>query len=464
MNRRTIAGMASVVSMAITLIAATCAEETEEVVYQLVPVSNRDISVSVSAAGSIEPIKTVQVKSKASGEIFAMPVETGDAVRAGDLLVQVDPRIPQATLRQARADIVLAQAQLENAQSRLRRSESLHETESITEQEYEDAKLAVANARASLVRAERSLEDARISAEDTDVRSPINGVVIDKRVEMGTVITSAIQGASGGTVLLQMANLDTVQVRALVDETDVAKLQAGQWATITVDAYPNRPFRGRVLKIEPQAQVQQNVTMFPVLVRIPNGEGLLIPGMSSEVEVSVGDRRGVMAIPNAALRTQRDYGSAAGVLGLDPEALRAQLARTRAEGNRQTPTESRSMAGDPEQNAPDSVRAGRRSMGSEQGMPGDRRRPTDRAQAGPGATTNIDILASDYLVFTMRNGQISLVPVRTGLTDLNYSEILSGLSASDTVLVLSSVPLVSGGQERPRGGGGGRPGGGRPPR
>ncbi|MEJ2237714.1 MAG: efflux RND transporter periplasmic adaptor subunit, partial [Gemmatimonadales bacterium] len=330
MNRRTITRLLSVVSIAMLPYAIACDEEVVESAYRLVPVSERDISVSVSAAGAVEPIRTVEVKSKASGEIFEMRVETGDYVEQGNLLVQIDPRVPQATLRQAMADSVLAQAQLENAQSQLSRSEALHQTESITEQEYDDAKLAVASAEASLVRAQRSLEDARISAEDTDVRSPITGVVIIKNVEEGTVITSATQGASGGTVLLQMANLDTVQVRTLVDETDIGQIQANMGATITVDAYPNRPFRGRVLKIEPQAEVAQNVTMFPVLVRIPNGDGLLRPGMSAEVEISVGNRRGVLSVPNEALRTERDYASAAGVLGMDPDVVRSELSQTTA--------------------------------------------------------------------------------------------------------------------------------------
>src|SRR5574341_2581520 len=133
------------------------------------------------------------------------------------------------------------------------------------------------------------------------------------------VIQSATSNVGGGTTLLQMANLDTVQVRGLVDETDIGKIQPGMSVTITVDAFPNRPFDGTVLKIEPQATVQQNVTMFPVLVRIPNPNHLLKPGMNTEVEVHVGERQNVLAIPNAALRTQRDVSSAAQVLGLDPQ-------------------------------------------------------------------------------------------------------------------------------------------------
>ena len=397
-------------------LSVACSTEPEEPVYRLVPVSTRDIIVQVSAAGTVEPVMTVAVKSKASGEIFEMRVETGDAVRAGELLLRVDPRIPEATLRQAEADSILAQAELETAESQLRRAEQLHETESITEVEYEDARLAVASARASLIRAERSLEDARISAEDTEVRAPISGVVIDKRVEEGTVITSATSGASAGTALLQMANLDTVQVRSLVDETDIGGIEPGLQVTITIDAYPNRPFRGRVLKIEPQAEVSSNVTMFPVLVRIPNEDGLLRPGMNGEVEILIGRRRGVVAVPNAALRTPRDFLSAATVFGLDPQETRRRLFESRSGGR-------------------------------------------DREQAR----------TAEYIAFVMRDSLPTAVWIRTGLTDQNYAEVLEGITAADTVMVLPGMNSSSeGGLGMPGGRGMGRgmgpPPGGRPPR
>jgi HlyD family secretion protein len=439
--------------VALLPLAVACEEEVIEQVYRLEPVSERDISVSVSAAGSVEPIRTVEVKSKASGEIYEMRVETGDYVQQGNLLVQIDPRVPQATLRQAEADSVLAQAQLENAKSQLRRAEALHQTESITEQEYDDAKLAVASAEASLVRAERSLEDARISAEDTDVRSPITGVVIVKNVEEGTVITSATQGASGGTVLLQMANLDTVQVRTLVDETDIGQIQPNMAATIRVDAYPNRPFRGRVLKIEPQAEVAQNVTMFPVLVRIPNSDGLLRPGMSAEVEISVGNRSGVLAIPNEALRTERDYASAAGVLGLDADAVRSQLEQATT-ATTQTSGEAESV----NTRSPDGAEFAARPVMDPNRSQGGFMRGQGR---GPVVNISNDLVGGDFVVFTMRNGDIGAARIRTGLTDLNYSEVVRGLSAADTVLILQSGAAPTGGDT---GLGGGRGmGGGRPP-
>src|SRR5260370_9970513 len=154
--------------------------------------------------------------------------------------------------------------------------------------------------------------------QDTHVQAPITGTVLELDVVLGTVISSPTNDVGGGTVILKMANLDTVQVSALVDETDVGKVQPGLQVTISVDAYPNRAFDGRVLKIEPQAQVSQNVTMFPVEVNIVNPEHLLKPGMNTEVEIHIGQRQGAPAVPNAALRRARDAASPAPVLGLHP--------------------------------------------------------------------------------------------------------------------------------------------------
>ncbi len=456
-------------------------DEDTQRMYQLFTVDERDIVVSASAAGTVEPIRTIEVKSKASGEIFELHVETGDEVSAGQLLVQVDPRVPQATLRQAQADLELAEAQLENAEAQLRRAERLFATQSITEEEYENTRLSVASANAQLVRAQRSLADAEIAAEDTDVRAPIDGVIIQKNVEVGTVISSATREVGGGTILLQMANLDTVQVRSLVDETDIGKIREGLDVTILVDAYPNRPFEGKVLRIEPQATVAQNVTMFPVLIRIPNENGLLRPGMNAEVEMHVGSKYGTVAVPNAALRAQGDITSAAELLGLDPEQVMQQVANTGAgpvaedehTDSTVNPMEQRTinMSGRsvsvPEGVSMQDARAleekfrgssdfrsvmqslsaaerntMRQIMGSARGGRG-----SGSGQQQSQSSTDAALMGGSYTVFALRGGEPVPVPVRTGLTDLDYSEVLSGLELGDTVLVLPSSSLLASQQQ-----------------
>jgi HlyD family secretion protein len=408
------------------LFLAACKKETPPATYQSLPVVHRDIVVSAQASGSVQPDTTVEVKSKASGEILDLVVETGQTVKRGDLMVRVDPRIPKNAVAQAQADLEVAQARLTNANSQKRRADELFKSQSITEQEHEQALLDYANANAEVIRARVSLDNAKDQLDDTNVRAPINGTIIEKQVERGQVISSPTNDVGGGTVLLKMADLNLVQVRTLVDETDIGKIQPGQRATVTVDAFPNRPFQGTVLKIEPQALTEQNVTMFPVLVRIDNKDGLLRPGMNAEVEVHVGRRDNVLAVPNAALRTQRDVGSAAQVLGLSPEAVQQQLAAGQrdsgAAGQRDT--------------------AGRTSMGAAPAAAGgERRRPGGRVARTPQG------MGARYIVFVTRGGKPTPVWIRTGLTDLDYSEVVQGLTASDSVLVLPSAGLVQSQQE-----------------
>jgi HlyD family secretion protein len=149
--------------------------------------------------------------------------------------------------------------------------------------------------------------------------------VIEKTVSLGQVIQAGTSSVGGGSTILKMANLQRVRARALVNETDIGQIVAGQEATVTVDAFPDRPFRGKVEKVEPQAVVQQNVTMFPVLISLSNEEGLLKPGMNGEASVLVDRRTGVLAIPNDAVRSMREVQSVAPLLNLNPDSVSAQL-------------------------------------------------------------------------------------------------------------------------------------------
>ena len=476
------AGIVTVIAM------AGCKKAQTAQTYEAVPVERRNLVVSASASGAIEPPLTVDVKSKASGEIIGMNVQTGDEVKGDQMLATIDPRIPRNNLAQAQANLQVAQAQLGNAKAQLARSDTLFKAQAITQTEYDQARLDYANANASVIRAESDLENARDRMTDTKVRAPLAGTIIAKNVELGTVISSPSTDVGGGTIMFRMANLDTVQIRSLVDETDIAKVQAGLAATITVDAYPNRPFEGSVLKIEPQATVQQNVTMFNVLIRIPNPGHLLKPGMNTEVEIHVGRRDNALAIPNAALRTQRDVASAAQVLGLDPNDVQNQLAAAR-QPQQQAPAnrDSASLGGgtarrDTTAAKPDSAKAaaGGNTMTTPDGrtiqlppgvteaqirsafqkrMSGQDLTPAEQnAMAamrqmmmragggggqGGGASRRNGGEQSSYIVFTLKNGKPTPVQIRTGLTDLDYIEVLSGLTEQDTVLVLPSASLVN---------------------
>src|SRR5688572_7399886 len=307
---------------------AGCEEGAQVVapaVYDSAPVETRTIQVTVDAAGVVEPESTIEVKSKASGEVLAVHAETGDIVEAGSLLVEIDKRTPRNALSQTEAALTAAQARRRIAQTQMERAAALFKTQTLTQSDYEVTQLEFANAESQVVGARVAVENARITLEDTDVRAPITGTIIEKTVEPGTVIVSTTQNVSGGTTLMKMADLTTVQVRSRVDETDIGKIQPGMLTKVTVAAYPNQPFEGEVLKIEPQALVEQNVTQFSVLIKIANRGGLLKPGMNAEVQIQIANRDSVAAVPTAALRAETDVPLTAVMLGVDEAVLRREI-------------------------------------------------------------------------------------------------------------------------------------------
>ena len=438
-------------------------EEQAQTLYQAVPVVWRDITVAVEAAGAIEPVTTVEVKSKASGEILSLPVDTGDNVGADTLLARIDRRVLNNSLQLARANLDVAKARLANAESSLQRVTALYEQSSLSKSDWEQSTLEHATAVSEVVRGEIQVENALIQLEDADVVAPIAGTVIERFVEQGQVISSPMGDVGGGTLLMKMADLSHVQVRMLVDEIDIGKVQPGVGASVNVAAYPNRPFQGEVIKVEPQAVAEQNVTMFPVLIDIENRAGLLRPGMNAEVEVLIARRLNVPTIPNAALRTDDDILAAGSVLGLDESTVRDMLAAapklppaTPGEGDDRS--RAADAAGSEQRLDRTRARAAFAKMRSGEALSEDeqklvrqmRSRMSQRGGRRPGGEggsrargSGVDAqLGGDYLVFAMRDGNPTALRIRTGITDLDSAEVVAGLNENDDVLILPSASLV----------------------
>jgi HlyD family secretion protein len=436
-------------------------EEIDTPVYESAAVERRSIEVSVGSSGIVEPLATVEVKSKASGEVLELLVDTGDNVEESALLVRIDPRTVRNRLAQAEAEFKAAQSRRSISETQMQRAESLLKNGTFTEADYEEAALELANAEAQVVSTKVAVENARIAVDDTDIRAPVSGTIIDKPVEKGQVISSPTQDFAGGTLLLTMADLSAVRIRALVDETDIGKVRPGMHASVTVAAYPNQPFSGEVTKIEPKAVVEQNVTMFAVLVSIQNPEGLLMPGMNAEVEVSIARSDDVLTIPVIALRTERDVVTTAGILGMSESALRGELKSGDGgskEDTRDAGAPATMMMGDRTIELPPGVeadtvreimarrRSGQNLSQSEQQL---MRRVFQDAGGAPGdGTQGSRRPKTDYRfggkfwVILDDNSETRIAIVRTGLTDLDRVEILSGLDEKDEVLLLPSAHLV----------------------
>lgn len=436
----------------------------------------RTLDIRAEAAGLVEPIRIVDVKSKASGEILNIYVETGDFVQRGALLAEVDPRDVRNALAQAEADLEVARARLATAEAQRRRAEELRAANVITEQEFENTEFEVANARSQFVKAQTNLELARERMNDVTIRAPLDGTIIQKSVEIGQIIQSASQNISGGTTLFQMADLSEMQVRTLVDETDIGQIKPGLPAQVTVEAFPNRVFEGTVLKIEPQAVVEQNVTMFPVLVRLDNREGLLKPGMNAEVQILIARRDDVVAVPNAAVVSMRDAMAAGAVLGLDEEKMRAALRGGRGGNDGNGGPGGSPAAGDGAQAGGPAARgadgasadggerpaarfqrpgggaggpgaaAGRGGPGGWAGPGGQRGAggPGTRGfQAAPGGSSDV----RPGLVFVQGPNGPEPRMVLLGLNDWDYTEVIRGIEPGEPVILMSVARLQAQQQE-----------------
>ena len=290
--------------------------------YTIEEIGPKQLELIVEASGAIEAISAVEIKSKASGEILYLGAEVGDLIQKSDVLARIDQRTPSNALSQTQADLDVAKVRLGNADSQLKRGIELHKAKSISDKAFEDIQEQHATAKAQLVRAEVFLENAKIALDDTLVRSPIKGTVIFRPVEIGQVITSPTAAVGGGTLLMTMANLNQVRVRAVVDEIDIGKISLDQEVTLRVSAFRDKKFTGIVSKIEPLGLDVQNVTTFPVLIDIENKENLLLLGMNTEVEIEILNEKASLAVPSGSLRTRKDISFVAALVGVSKEDIR----------------------------------------------------------------------------------------------------------------------------------------------
>jgi len=358
-------------------------DEEEFKFYALKEAASQQLELTVEASGTVEAISSIEIKSKASGQILFLGAEIGDYVEEGVVLARIDQRTPTNTLAQANADLEVAKVRLSNAKNQFERSKRLHDEGNISDKSFEDAQESFSSARAQLVRAEVFLENARIALDDTSVRSPIAGTVISRPAEVGQVITSPTSAVGGGTLLMEMADLDNVRVRALIDEIDIGKISIGQEVTLKVSAYRDKKFLGIVSKIEPMSRVDQNVTTFPVLIDIENKEKLLLIGMNTDVEIEILNEKVALALPAGSLRTRKDILSVAPLLNIKQEQLNNFLAN-KVDGE------------------------------------------------------NFDT----YIVLKKTSKGAIPTWIKTGKTDLNYVEVKEGINLKDTVYVLPSEGLI----------------------
>jgi HlyD family secretion protein len=298
MKKKIIIVAAAVVVIVLALIFLTKNKETEAG-FITATAERGDISILVTATGTLEAVTTVQVGSQVSGTISALYVDFNDRVKKGQIVAQLDPTFLKAQLAQAQADLEKADASASLSQKENERALLLFQKNLISESERDlqetNHELAVAqqkSARAALDRAKTNLDYATIV-------SPIDGVVISRDVDVGQTVAASLQAPTLFTIA---QDLSEMQVNTSIDEADIGQIAKGQQVLFTVDAYPNLTFEGIVRQIRLSPEIVQNVVTYQVILEVSNPELLLKPGMTANVTILVNHREDVLKVPAGALR------------------------------------------------------------------------------------------------------------------------------------------------------------------
>lgn len=361
--------------------------------YVTQPAERGALEVTVTADGTLKPLRTVSIGSELSGIVREVLVDVNDHVKAGQTLIKLDPANLEATVASARAgllsakaNLAQARAQLNEAEVKYRRQQDLHERSGgrmPAATELESQKAAVQTAKAGVEVAQASIDDAQarlstaeVDLQKADIKSSIDGIVLARSVEPGYAVAASLQAVE----LLQLAtDLSTLELQISVDEADVGVVKPGQPAYFTVSAYPDRRFAAQLKKVAYGATTTENVVTYTAYLNVPNKDLLLRPGMTASATISTATAKDALLVPNSAFRFKpRLTGSNATLLMPPPPH------------------------GGATKRAGDEVNHGER----------------------------------ERTLYVLRNGAPVLVHVKTGLTDGVNTEIVSGdVKTGDAVIV-----------------------------
>lgn len=273
----------------------------EQTAYQLDEIKRGNIENIVSCTGTLSAIETVSVGSQVSGILKELYVDYNSPVKKGQLLAVLDKTLLQAAVNNSAASVARTRSQFEQAEAEYKRNEPLFRKGHLSESEFLVFKTNMDTAHASMVSAEAVLKKDRVQLNYTEIRSPIDGTVIERTVDAGQTIQASFQAPELFTIA---KDLTKMQIEAYVDESDIGQIKQGLSVRFTVQAYPDKTFVGNVRQIRLKPQVIQNVVNYTVVVDADNNENLLLPGMTATVDFLVEEVRDVLVVPNTALSFQ----------------------------------------------------------------------------------------------------------------------------------------------------------------
>ena len=267
--------------------------------YRLATIERGSLRATVSATGSLQAVRTVEVGTQVSGQIAALNVDFNSRVKKGQLIARIDPILQEQAVKDAQAGVARAEAVVTQTRLEFERSSKLHDQQIATDAEFNVTQSNYAVARANLTSAQISLEKARQNLSYTNIYSPIDGVIVERAMDVGQTVAASLSAPK----LFVIANdLSQMQILASVDESDIGKITSGQDVTFTVQSYPDRKFTGSVDQVRLNSTSLNNVVSYTAVVRVSNTDGKLLPGMTASVKFVTGSADNALTVPSAALR------------------------------------------------------------------------------------------------------------------------------------------------------------------
>ncbi len=366
--------------------------------FRLAAVEKGDLRRVVTATGTINPRLVVQVGTQVSGTIAKVLVDFNSHVKKGQLLAKIDTTFLRAAVEEAEAGYMRSHTQVDLAEKQAARSRQLFDKGLASQADWEQAQADFAVTKANAVSSRAALDRARINMRYASITAPIDGVVIAKQVDAGQTVAASFNTPT----LFTLADaLDSMEVQANVDEADIGQVWKGQSASFSVDAYPGRDFAAQVVEVRLQPTTVQNVVQYTVILRVHNGDGKLLPGMTANVTLLVKERKNVLKVPSAALAF--------------------------------TPARPKGKSG--KRFADSSAMAGEKSAS---GLGGERN--GKRRKGGANDSTG--------RVFMLVSGKPKRIAVKLGLSDGGYTEVTGEIAAGDSVIVGSAGSSANSGATR----------------
>ena len=359
--------------------------------YRFATVEKGDIDSVVSATGTLSAVTTVQVGTQVSGLIAELLVDFNDRVSKGQVIARLDTTLLETNLRDVEASVERSRAELKQAERDLERITSLYNQGISAVADYNKAQYTADVARAQVKSAEASLERARQNLAYATITAPVSGIVVERAVDVGQTVAASLSAPK----LFTIANdLSEMQILSPVDESDIGQIKEGQPVRFTVKTYPDRTFTGVVRQVRLQSTIDQNIVNYTVVISVKNDDGKLLPGMTATVEFVVASAKDVLKVANAALRFRPSEAQ----LAEARERLRKQLEERAAARGGATP--------------------GGEGAGPMGRPGGGQERPGSGGNGGARGQRE-----RSFLYYLDDEGRLSMMPVRPGITDGQFTEV-----------------------------------------